>query len=157
MTSGSVRASVLVLAVGNTLLGDDGAGVAMLAELDREAGSPHVELLDGGTQGLGLLSAIAGRRGLIILDAVALGAEPGTVHVLRDWRQAARHSSTAHEMNVAELIQTSTLLGECPEQITVVGIEPDRVETGVGLSPAVSRSISAGASTARNIIREQLG
>jgi hydrogenase maturation protease len=83
---------------------------------------------------------------------VALGAEPGTVHVLRDWRQAARHSSTAHEMNVAELIQTSMLLGECPEQVTVVGIEPERVETGVGLSQAVSHSISKGADAARKII-----
>jgi hypothetical protein len=43
------------------------------------------------------------------------------------------------------------------EQITVVGLEPERVDIGAGLSPGVSRSISTGADKTPKIIRAQLG
>jgi hydrogenase maturation protease len=151
MTVGSVERPVLVLGVGNALLGDDGAGLLVLAELERGADKwgSQVEFLDGGTQGLALLGSIAGRRVLLVLDAVALGAEPGTVHVLRGWSHAGGRASTAHESNVAELLQTSMLLGECPQQVTVIGIEPARNATGMGLSDAVAKAVGEAVEAAR--------
>ena len=151
MTPGSVERPVLVLGVGNSLLGDDGAGLLVLAELERDAAQwgDQVEFLDGGTQGLALLDRIAHRRALLVLDAVALGAEPGTVHVLRGWKHAGARASTAHESNVAELLQTSTLLGECPEQVTVIGIEPEKIGTGIGVSEAVGKGVGAAVEAAK--------
>ena len=104
---------------------------------------------DGGTQGLALLDRIANRRALLVLDAVALGAAPGTVHVLRGWKHAGERASTAHESNVAELLQASTLLGECPGRVTVIGIEPARIATGIGVSDAVAHAVSAAVEAAR--------
>jgi hydrogenase maturation protease len=104
---------------------------------------------DGGTQGLALLDRIGNRRALLVLDAVALGAEPGTVHVLRGWKHAGERASTAHESNVAELLQASTLLGECPGRVTVIGIEPARIATGIGVSDAVAHAVSAAVEAAR--------
>ena len=95
-----------------------------------------MEFLDRGTQGL-------------VLDAVALGAEPGTVHVLRGWKHEGERASTAHESNVGELLQASTLLGECPEQVTVIGIEPTRIETGIGVSEAVAPAVTEAVEAAR--------
>ncbi|MGA9625972.1 MAG: hydrogenase maturation protease [Bryobacteraceae bacterium] len=110
----------------------------------------YVVLLDdGGTQGLALLDRIASRRVLLVLDAVALGAEPGTVHVLRGWKHAGERASTAHESNVAELLQASTLLGECPAQVTVIGIEPERIATGMGVSEAVATAVGKAVEAAR--------
>jgi len=158
MTPGSVERPVLVLGVGNALLGDDGAGLLLLAELQRDAGewSGQVEFLDGGTQGLALLDRIASRPALLVLDAVALGAEPGTVHVLRGWKQAGQRASTAHESNVAELLQTSALLGECPAQVTVIGIEPAQLTTGIGVSAAVSKAIPEAVEAARQELARSL-
>ena len=75
-------APVLVLAVGNILLGDDGCGQRVLAELAtvRARWGSAVELVDGGTQGMALLGLLSGRRAVVVLDAVRLGAAPGTVH-----------------------------------------------------------------------------
>jgi len=158
MTSGSVEPPVLVLGVGNALLGDDGAGLLMLGELARNGpdwGSA-VEFLDGGTQGLGLLERIAGRRALLVLDAVALGAEPGSVHFLRGWNHAVTRASTAHESNVSELLQVSALLGECPKRITIVGIEPARIATGTEVSEPVARAMAAAVDAARREIMDML-
>jgi hydrogenase maturation protease len=102
MTTESVlcgyTAPILVLALGDVRLGDDGVGPVLLTELAdryRYAGG-FIEFVDGGTQGLELLSRIAGRQALVVLDAVASGRQPGTVSVLEgsDVLRYASGSST---------------------------------------------------------------
>jgi hydrogenase maturation protease len=152
MTRG--KAPVLVLGVGNALLRDDSVGLRLLSHLstERDKWDGAVEFLDGGTQGLALLDRIAGRRALLILDAVKLGAVPGAVHVLREWRDCAARSSTAHESNVSELLAVSTLLGECPEQVAIVGIEPHRIVTGMELSDVVAQAVPSAVEAARGLL-----
>ena len=51
---------VLVLGLGNVLLGDDGLGAAAVAGIERDyTVPPGVRLEDGGTLGLSLLGLIA--------------------------------------------------------------------------------------------------
>ncbi len=154
MTNGSVEPPVLVLGIGNPLLGDDGAGLVLLAEL-ADAPDPLAEYVDGGTQGLGLLGYLQNRRALVILDAVTTGAPPGTVHVLRGeeaLRLANRRSSTAHESNAGELLATAALLGHLPQEVIVVGIEPGSLETGIGLSDAASHALGEAVAQAREVV-----
>jgi len=69
-------ASILVLGIGNILLRDEGVGVHVVQEMtDRAARGTlklpdDVELVDGGTFGIDLLDTIAGRRKVIVIDAV---------------------------------------------------------------------------------------
>jgi hydrogenase maturation protease len=149
--------STIVLALGNTLLRDDGVGIAILHALERETGAwgGEVEFVDGGTQGLALLGVLSGRRAAVILDAVALGAAPGTVHVLSAddaARLRSRRSATAHEGNAGELLATARLLGDLPENTIIVGIEPEEVRTGIGLSDAVARSVPEAVECARRVL-----
>src|SRR5271169_2822928 len=93
---------ILVLGLGNLLLSDDGVGLRLLEELARETWSDDVEFVDGGTQGLALLPYLSERQAVMVLDAIGLGAEPGTLHILRgdDVRQLhGQRSETAHEGN----------------------------------------------------------
>lgn len=169
MTDGSVEAQdwrppILILGLGNPLLGDDGAGLRVFEDLaSAKAGhwSEAVEFLDGGTQGIALTGAFGGRRAVVILDAVRAGRPPGTVHLLRSPRagrgavflvsggglfpfrgvRSAQASATAHDGNAQELIATAALLGESPEELFVIGIEPQELNTGIGLSAAVESAI----------------
>ena len=76
---------ILVLGLGNVLLQDDGVGPALLGLLETLHGKDdRVQFVDGGTQGLALLGYLSDRQAVLILDAVALGAEPGSVHVRED-------------------------------------------------------------------------
>ncbi len=156
MTPGSVDGAVLVLGLGNPLLGDDGAGLELLEELTA-APDAGVEYLDGGTQGLALLGRIEGRRALLIVDAVKTGAAPGTVHALRgaaatEWLRCG--AATAHESNAGELLAAAALLGVAPAQIAIVGVEPERLEIGMGLTDAVRRALPEAAARARGVIGE---
>jgi hydrogenase maturation protease len=121
MTAGSVdespaRAPILVLGLGNLLLSDDAVGLHLEAALAAErGGSDQVEFVDGGTQGLALLHYLANRRAVLVLDAVGLGAEPGSVHVLRGPAiegLRVQRATSAHEGNALELLATARLLGD---------------------------------------------
>jgi len=147
-----------VLGLGNLLLGDDGVGLRLLEDLRREFGETGaIEFVDGGTQGLALLGYLADRPNVVILDAVGLGAPPGTVHVLgaSDIEQLrARRAATAHEGNALEILAVAQLLGQAPGHVLIVGVEPAQVLTGVGLSPEVESVLPRALAEARRILAE---
>jgi len=153
-------APVLVLGLGNVLLGDDGVGPA-LVERVRElfSGMEEVDCMDGGTQGLALLGHLAGREALIILDALAAGKAPGEVSVLAKSELlgvGALRSTTAHESNAGELLEAAHLLGELPEQVFLVGVQPERLRTELGLSPSVAAAFPSAIACAREIVERAL-
>lgn len=150
-------APVLVLAVGNILLGDDGCGQRVLAELAavHQRWGAAVELVDGGTQGMALLGFLAGRRAVVFLDAVALGSAPGTLHRLRNqevFTATPGARATAHEASAGDLLRAAALVGQLPPEVVVIGVEPGSLETGVGLSPVVRESIPGALSAATEVL-----
>jgi hydrogenase maturation protease len=153
MTTGLT--DILVLGLGNLLLSDDGLGLRLLEALPAEGAA--AEFLDGGTQGLALLSYLAHRRALIILDAVALGAPPGTVHVLQGDAISAHHAVTAHGSNALELLAAARLLGDLPPSVTIIGIEPACIRTGIGLSAAVEAALPEALARARAVLEAAIG
>jgi len=149
-------APILVLGLGNQLLGDDGAGLRMLELLAEQfPANDAVELVDGGTQGLALTGYLADREAILVLDAMALGAAPGTVHVLWGeelWRIRTQRSSTAHEGNALELFATARMLGYQWAEVAAIGIEPRNIRTGIGLSGDVESALDEAVLKARMIL-----
>ena len=153
-------APILVLGIGNSLMGDDGVGVRLVEECARACshGNNMVEFLEGGTQGLALLGRIADRSTLILLDAVALGEEPGSIHYLLNEQvlELGGRAATAHEANAGELLKTASLLGDLPGTIVLVGVEPASIRTGIELSPAVKEAIPLAIEVALESVEDAL-
>lgn len=143
---GTEPAPILVLGLGNLLLTDDGIGSAVLAQLVNSSvmWPKEIEFVDGGTQGLALLAQLEGRRAVIIVDALQTGAPPGTVHrlTLNQLRAISPgRANSAHEGNAGELLAAAQLLGELPDRLFIVAVEPERISTGFGLSHPVKQAI----------------
>ena len=155
------RPPILVLGLGNLLLGDDGLGLELLAEMSKNAvlWGDQVAFVDGGTQGLMLLEEVGGRPAVLILDAVDRGAAPGTVHALRNsgvTECRVSRSTTAHEGNAGELLAAAALVGESPQEVAVVGVQPAQVATGIGLSETVQKSVRPALLQAQSILSEMI-
>lgn len=146
-----VAGGVLVLGVGNVLLGDEGAGVHAVRGMEAEAWPPHVTLLDGGTGGFHLLSLFQEYARIVLVDATMDGQPPGTVRLIRP-RFASDYPRTlsAHDIGLKDLVESAALLGLTPEVVLVV-VSVKTLPEGlhVGLSPAVAAALPRVAALAR--------
>ena len=146
---------VLVLGLGNPLRGDDGVGPAVIEALRQVELPPEVELMDGGTAGLGLLTAISGRRHLLVVDAAEMGRPPGTVEVFSPREGALEKSEDSlspHQLGLAEVLEVAGRLELAPQTVKIFAVQPDRLDWGQELGPAVRNSLSQVVSA----IREEL-
>ena len=126
--------------MGNILLEDEGLGIRALEVLQRDyVFPPGVELLDGGTTGMGLLDEISGREHLLVLDAVQTGEPPGTLVVMRDRDVPVYFGTrvTPHQLGLADVLATLQLSGEAPGHVSVLGLVPDSLELTLELSPLI--------------------
>ncbi|HEX6164198.1 MAG TPA: HyaD/HybD family hydrogenase maturation endopeptidase [Vicinamibacterales bacterium] len=141
----STRADLLVLGLGNVLLSDDAVGPAAVAHLRRSYLIPDgVLCLDGGTLGLSLLPYLEDARKVILVDAVLEDGPPGTLVRLRgsDVGPAVATRLSPHQIGVADMLQGARWHDREPAQVVLLGIVPQSIELGAGLSAPVAASMS---------------
>lgn len=134
------RFSVLVLGLGNVLLGDDGLGAAAVARLERDYRSPPgVHLEEGGTLGLTLLGLLAQSDHVILVDAVKADSPPGTLIRLdgADVSDAVRDRLSPHQVGVADLLDAARLIDSYPLTVTLLGLVPEFIDLAVARSSSV--------------------
>jgi hydrogenase maturation protease len=136
----------LVLGLGNILMRDEGIGVRAVELLaERYEFPPEVQLLDGGTLGLNLLPYVEDADRLLVIDAVHVGGEPGTVVRLESEEVPAflGVKISPHQIGLADLLAAARLRGRCPRELVLVGVQPGVIDVGLELSPPVAAQVGA--------------
>lgn len=136
--------TTLVLGLGNSLMSDDGFGVKAVTELSsRYRFSGDIRLLDGGTLGLDLLPRLEGVKNLLIIDALEMRVPPGGVSRLEGDAVPRAFASklSVHQMGVQDLLAVAELQGHLPDRLVVWGVQPQSVEMGLELTPAVAAAL----------------
>ena len=137
---------VLVLGMGNLLLEDEGLGIRALELLQqRYVIPPAVELLDGGTTGMGLLDDMSGRDHLLVLDACQTGEPPGTLVRLSgsDVPVYFQMRISPHQLGLSDVLATLELSGERPAQVTVLGLVPQSLDMCLELSGLITDKLDS--------------
>jgi hydrogenase maturation protease len=130
----------LVLGVGNILLQDEGVGVRAIEHLQKHYHFPQgVQVLDGGTMGLDLLSYLEGVDRLLVIDAVDAHRPPGTIVRLTNGEIPALlgRKLSPHQIGLADLLSVAELRDLTPQQVVLIGIQPAELETSLDLSPTI--------------------
>ena len=139
--------AALVLGVGNLLLGDEGVGIHAVRALTRDYRfPPAVEVLDGGTAGMELLAPVRQARHLVVIDAIDAGAAPGTCLRLSDGEVPAffgRSRLSPHQVGLSDVLAVARLAGWSPSSVAVYGIQPERLEPSLELSPRIAAALPA--------------
>ncbi|MFO1217268.1 MAG: hydrogenase maturation protease [Burkholderiaceae bacterium] len=146
---------VLVLGLGNRLLGDDAAGPLAIDALAGSADAQRARLCDGGTLGLSLLPEIEDAAALIAVDAAAFGAAPGTVRVFQGEAmdvQLGGRKRSAHEVALFDLMATAALCGRLPQRRALVAVQPASTALGLALSNAVASAMPRLCEAVRELI-----
>jgi hydrogenase maturation protease len=133
-----MRKPVVVLGLGNPLMADEGIGVHLVERLLESVDEfPAVDFVDAGTGGLSILYQLENRRKAIVIDCAFMDEPPGTIRRFTPDQvqsvKALAHQSL-HEADLMQIIALARQLGQAPDQIVIFGIQPQRVEPGLGLS-----------------------
>jgi hydrogenase maturation protease len=134
---------ILVLGVGNLLLSDEGVGVHVAQRMMTMDMPPEVRVVEGGTDGFGLVNVITEADRMILIDAVKGGGQPGSIYrfEIEDCPPYPDIFKTSvHQISILEVINLSSLIGTTP-RTTIIGIEPACMEMGMELSPAVAAKV----------------
>jgi hydrogenase maturation protease len=153
-TSRNKKGRILILGVGNLLLSDEGVGVHVARKLMEMDFPPQVRVVEGGTDGFGLMHVLLDADRLILVDAVKGGGPPGSIYrfEVEDCPPFPDVFKTSvHQISILEVINLSGLIGSTP-RTTVIGVEPKRLEMGMELSPEIEAKIPK----VIQLIREEL-
>jgi hydrogenase maturation protease len=137
---------VLVLGLGNPLRGDDGIGPRVIEALNRCGLPEGVTALDAGTGGLDLLHVLEGWKRAIIVDAADVGREPGQfVRFTPDEARfvGSEDATSLHNVGLAEVLALAAALGQPLPELVIFGVQPEKIDWGEGLSPAVEAALPA--------------
>ncbi len=132
--------SVAVVGLGNLILSDEGVGVHVIRRLAEAYGFPDdVALIDGGTSAIDLLDQLIDAEHIIFIDAAQTGGPPGSIVALEGARLPVwfRQRMSPHQIGLADLLATLSLMDHAPKSVTLIGIEPQSMELGTELTPKI--------------------
>ena len=134
--------SMLVLGVGNYLMGDEGIGVHLIEQMSSRQLPEYIDLLDGGTGGFLLLNYFEVYPVIIFVDATMDGKEEGTISLIRPKFASDFPSAlSVHDVGLKDMIESVYLMEKIPDiylfTVSIKEIDP----MWVGLSPRVSEAI----------------
>jgi hydrogenase maturation protease len=126
------------------LLSDEGAGLRVVEQLVTTYDLPEeVMALDGGTLGLDLLHYLEGIDDLLIIDAVEMGEEPGTLLRMEgdEIPSFLTVKMSPHQVGIPDMLFAAKLRDLYPRNVVLWGVQPGSLEVSLELSPAVAAQI----------------
>ncbi|MDO9261621.1 MAG: hydrogenase maturation protease [Flavobacteriaceae bacterium] len=139
--------SVLVMGVGNYLMGDEGVGVQLIQAMEKMKLPAYIDLVDGGTGGFLLLNMFETYPKIILVDATMDGKEAGTISLIKP-RFAADYPSalSVHDVGLRDMIEAIYLMEKIPEihlfTITIDEMKPMTLDLSKPVKNAITLCIS---------------
>jgi hydrogenase maturation protease len=136
---------VAVIGVGNSLRHDDGAGLEVVRRLRDRAQAGGIAVHEHEGEPLALLEVWEGADGVLLVDAIRGGGEPGSFLCLdvsaAPVPERLRGSTSTHAIGLGEAIELGRALGRLPERLLLFGVEGSRFDAGRGLSEEVGAAV----------------
>jgi hydrogenase maturation protease len=140
---------ILVAAIGNLWLGDDGFAGEVAKRLRARGFPDDVAVADFGTGGLDLAyEVMRGYDALVLVDISRQGGDPGTLYVMEvdpDSIEGGIDDGIQidpHGMDPETVLRFVKTTNAWPGQVVVIACEPEAVdEVGIGLSAPVEAAV----------------
>jgi hydrogenase maturation protease len=133
---------VLILGIGNYLMGDEGLGVHLAMQLKDEVDPVIADVLDGGTAGFQLMEYLESYPNIILVDATLDGKPAGTIQRIRPrFSKDFPSAMSTHEIGLKDLVEGLYLLGKLPNiELFIISIEKIQ-PLSMELSPEIIRAL----------------
>jgi hydrogenase maturation protease len=135
-------------------MGDEGAGIQFVNQLNQSDFSKPITILDGGTSGFHLMSYFENYNPIILVDACLDGKPPGTINLIKpkfaaDFPKAL----SSHDIGLKDVIEALILRNTMPDiylfTVSIAEIQPMQIN----LSPAIQQSLVTLQQQVNNLIQ----
>jgi len=144
----------LVLGIGNLLMKDEGVGIHIIRELEKQPPA-FADLIDGGTGGYQLLGLFTGYSRVILVDATLDESPAGTVKVTHPrYSKDFPVQLSAHEIGLRDMIEALELTGSMPHFDLVTISVKDYADLSLDLSDDVKAAVPMAVETIRALLSD---
>lgn len=131
------NSNTVIVGIGNTLKGDDGAGPLVCQQL---AGKISAELIDVGTVPENYIQPITKKapQNLLIIDAIDFGAPAGTINIFKP-EQLSSFAFSTHTLSprlFVDMIRQSINV-----DVYFIGIQPAQTKLGQSISEPINQAV----------------
>lgn len=153
----SFNQRIVIMGIGNLLLGDDGVGVHAVRALQNCEFPENVLLLDVGTAFVDAAYALDNATHIIVLDAIRAQSAVGSVYrVLLEKCRQSTYMGSLHGFDIFRMLALSQ--NECPpENIVVYGVEPASIDCSLELSEPVTHALPELVAAVAHEVAEMIG
>lgn len=137
---------ILILGIGNLLMGDEGVGVHTIKALEGKSFPEDVDILDGGTGGFHLMAYFQEYENIIMIDATMDKKPAGTVTIIKPkFASDFPKTLSAHDIGLKDMIESVTIIGKLPNiylvTVTIDTIQSMQMELSTKVKDAISEVI----------------
>lgn len=152
MATNSNTNSIMVLGLGNILLGDEGFGVHVVRRLKQVGLPASVRIEEGGVGGFDLLGLIANMEKLLVIDVMMTDIQPGELRLIGSDRmpgEPGKQIISFHQIGVLELMHLAELVN-CRPEVTFLVTRPKKMDWSLELSPALQSAVDKAVEEVKN-------
>ena len=135
---------VMILGIGSILYSDDGFGIRVIEQIERDYEFPDdVLVVDGGVLGINLLGVISKPNHLLVVDAIRNRGNPGDLHRLEGDAipERIRAKNSLHQVDFLEALTLCQAIDKVPQTV-IIGVEPEDIQTlSLVLTPTVQAQV----------------
>ncbi len=130
---------ILIMGIGNYLMGDEGVGVHLAETLEAYTLAPHVDVVDGGTGGFHLLEYFEKYKEVILVDATLDNNPVGHIRLIQPrFASDFPKAMSTHDIGLKDMMSSLQLMGKVPRiHLFVVSIESIQ-QQGIKLTPEIA-------------------
>jgi len=156
-TENDVKKELLVLGIGNLLMGDEGVGIHVVNHLNENYDLGEVDILDGGTGGFHLLEYFQKYHQVLIIDATIDGQPPGTISYLKPkFSSDYPPTLTAHDIGLKDLIDSLFLLNVKTEIFLLTISIPKIDKVSLEISDQIQKAVPVAAEKISKLVKSNL-
>ena len=138
----SEHKKILILGIGNVILGDEGVGVHAIKYLEDQELPNFVDLLDGGTGEFYLLSVLETYETIIMIDATLDNSPAGTLSIIEpEFASDFPKALSSHEIGLKDLVESAALLNHLPKIFLITVSVKQIQDISMELSSEISKII----------------
>lgn len=135
---------------------DEGIGVHAIRRFwEENSDNDQVDFIDGGTFTQDLFYLFEKYEHLLVLDVVRAGQAPGTIYSLdeEDLVKNQKQVLSLHDVDLLDSLGMARMRGFSPK-LKVVGIEPEKIDWGVEMTPTLTQAFDSFITVAKDQIEK---